>query len=89
LPAARKTNGAAALFAGGKERIQLSEELPSKYFEWTSLGNGLILESLEAANANFNAQWAHPRRARQDPSRMAELEQRNKASYDQIVGSYQ
>jgi hypothetical protein len=60
-----------------------------KYFEWTSPGSGHIIESLEAANANFNAQWARPRRARQDPSRVAELEQRNKASYDQIVGSYQ
>ena len=52
-------------------------------------GNGRIIESLEEADASFNAWWALPRKARRPLSRMAELEQRNKASYDQIVGSYQ
>ena len=53
-----------------------------------SPGDGRILESLEEAIGSFNAWWARPREARQPPSRMAELEQRNEASYDQIVGSY-
>jgi hypothetical protein len=51
--------------------------------------NGRIIESLEEADASFNAWWALPRKARGPLSRMAELEQRNNASYDQIVGSYQ
>ena len=47
-----------------------------------SYGDGRIFESLEEATANFNAKWARPREARQPPSRMAELEQKNEASYD-------
>jgi hypothetical protein len=50
---------------------------------------GLIIESLEAADANFNAQRGLPRKARGCPSCMAESEQSNKPSYDQIVRSYQ
>ena len=53
------------------------------------LENGRIIESLEEADANFKAKRAEPRQAQWHSSRMAELEQRNKASYDQIVGSYQ
>ena len=37
--------------------------------------DGRIIESLEEANASFNAKWALPRKARRPPSRMAELEQ--------------
>jgi hypothetical protein len=51
--------------------------------------SGRIIESLEEADASVSRQRAKPRNARWQSSRMAELEQRNKASYDQIVGSYQ
>jgi len=47
---------------------------------------GLIFESLEAADAKATAQWAFPY-ARWHPSRLAKPDKRT-SSYDQIVGSH-
>jgi hypothetical protein len=46
--------------------------------------NGLILESLDAANANFNAQWAPPRRARRNVSDVVNL---NKETHQRMTKS--
>jgi hypothetical protein len=50
--------------------------------------SGRILEVLEAADASVRGHRASPRKARRHHSRMAKLEHKNKASYDQIVGNY-
>jgi hypothetical protein len=45
-----------------------------------------IVVTLEAADAIFKAQRASQGKVRWHPSCMAELEQTNEASYDQIIG---
>jgi hypothetical protein len=71
-------------------RFHLGILLSKNNFEWIFWKKGRILELLEAADAKLVLEtvWGSSREARWHSSRLAQLEQRNISSYDQIVRSH-